>query len=144
MTFDPSPILAAFSWGSVGWALLGCVIAFLALLMIITIIFLQDSKEGGLGGAFGSAGGGDALLGAGGQKGIVKVTAILGIVFAVLIIAWGMADISGTGIGTGGGGDDGLEELIKPPAAGAGVEAIPGLSPGGNTGTGGSSGGSGN
>ena len=66
MIFNPSPILAAFSWGSVIWAIIGCVIAFIALLMIITIVFLQDSKEGGLGGAFGSAGGSDALLGAGG------------------------------------------------------------------------------
>ena len=144
MTFNPSPILAAFSWGSVIWAIIGCVIAFIALLMIITIVFLQDSKEGGLGGAFGSAGGSDALLGAGGQKGIVKVTAGLSIAFAILIILWGMYDMSGAGIGASGGDGD-LEELIKPPAAGAGAEALPGLSPGpAPGGTGGSSGGSGN
>ena len=147
MIFNPSPILAAFSWGGVIWAIIGCVIAFIALLMIITIVFLQDSKEGGLGGACGSAGGSDALLGAGGQKGIVKVTAGLSIAFAILVILWGMYDMSGTGIGAGGGEDD-LDDLLKPPAAGTGAEALPGLSPGpapgGNTGTCGSSGGSGN
>ena len=146
MTFNPSPILAAFSWGSVTCAIIGCVIAFIALLMIITIVFLQDSKEGGLGGAFGSAGGSDALLGAGGQKGIVKVTAGLSIAFAILVILWGMYDMSDMGIGAGGDHGDLDDALKPPPAAGAGAEARPGLSPGpsGNTGTDGSSGGSGN
>ena len=153
MIFDLFPVLAAFPWGDIIWAITGCVIAFLALLMIITIVFLQDANAGGgLGGAFGSAGGGgDALLGAGGQKGIVKITAILSIVFVALVIIWGMDDLSGPGIGTGSGGDD-LEESIKPPSTGAGAGTLPGLSPGGvqqpppggNTGTSGSSGGSGN
>ena len=65
--------------------------------MILSIVFLQDSKEGGLGGAFGSAGGGDSVLGASGQKGIVKVTAVMSIIFFVLIIGWGVMGSSGPG-----------------------------------------------
>ena len=59
MIFEFFPVLGF--WSGLGWGLAGCVIAFLALLMILSIVFLQDSKEGGLGGAFGSAGGGDSV-----------------------------------------------------------------------------------
>ena len=112
------PVLVAFSWSGIFWALGGCLIAFLALLMIVSIVFLQDSKDGGLGGAFGSAGGGDALLGAGGQKGIVKITALISLIFTALVIGWGMIDMSGTGIGVpdaGAGGGPGQ----SPPGGGA-------------------------
>ncbi|MAZ95642.1 MAG: preprotein translocase subunit SecG [Planctomycetaceae bacterium] len=88
MIFEFFPVLGF--WSGLGWGLAGCVIAFLALLMILSIVFLQDSKEGGLGGAFGSAGGGDSVLGASGQQGIVKVTAVMSIIFFVLVIGWGM------------------------------------------------------
>ena len=128
------PVLVAFSWSGIFWALGGCLIAFLALLMIVSIVFLQDSKDGGLGGAFGSAGGGDALLGAGGQKGIVKITALISLIFTALVIGWGMIDMSGTGIGEPDSTDEirNEEELLNPPpAAGAGV--VPGLSPGGGS-----------
>ena len=129
------PVLAAFSWSGIFWALGGCLIAFLALLMIVSIVFLQDSKDGGLGGAFGSAGGGDALLGAGGQKGIVKITALISLIFTAMVIGWGMIDMSGTGIGEPDSTDElrNEEELLNPapPAAGAGV--VPGLSPGGGS-----------
>ena len=94
MIFEFFPVLGF--WSGLGWGLAGCVIAFLALLMILSIVFLQDSKEGGLGGAFGSAGGGDTVLGASGQKGIVKVTAVMSIIFFVLVIGWGMIDSGGT------------------------------------------------
>ena len=126
------PVLAAFSWSGIFWALGGCLIAFLALLMIVSIVFLQDSKDGGLGGAFGSAGGGgDALLGAGGQKGIVKITALISLIFTALVIGWGMIDMSGAGIGSG---EPGIEDDIlnpAPPSTEAGV--LPGLSPGGGS-----------
>ena len=95
MIFEFFPVLGF--WSGLGWGLAGCVIAFLALLMILSIVFLQDSKEGGLGGAFGSAGGGDSVLGASGQKGIVKVTAVMSIIFFVLVIGWGMVGSSGPG-----------------------------------------------
>ena len=38
---DFYPVLTAFSWSGIFWALGGCLIAFLALLMIIAIVFLQ-------------------------------------------------------------------------------------------------------
>jgi len=95
MIFEFFPVLGF--WSGLGWGLAGCVIAFLALLMILSIVFLQDSKEGGLGGAFGSAGGGDSVLGASGQQGIVKVTAVMSIIFFVLIIGWGVMGSSGPG-----------------------------------------------
>ena len=128
------PALAAGLWSGIFWTLGGCLIAFLALLMIISIVFLQDSKDGGLGGAFGSAGGGDALLGAGGQKGIVKITALISLIFTALVIGWGMIDMSGTGSRESDSTDEirsNEEELLNPPATGAGV--VPGLSPGGGS-----------
>ena len=123
------PVLVAFSWSGIFWALGGCLIAFLALLMIVSIVFLQDSKDGGLGGAFGSAGGGDALLGAGGQKGIVKITALISLIFTALVIGWGMIDMSGTGIGEPDNKDEQRNEaeILNPPDAGAG--GVPGQSP---------------
>jgi len=151
MIFTLYPVLA-FSWGGLFWAIIGCIIAFLALLMIISIVFLQDSKDAGLGGAFGSAGGSDALLGAGGQKGIVKVTAIISMIFAVLIIAWGMADMpDGVNAGSNGVDDGGAEaELLESgkssASTGAGTSLIPGLETKpatgntGGTGTGGTGG----
>ena len=134
MILDFYPVLTAFSWPGVFWALGGCLIAFLALLMIISIVFLQDSKDGGLGGAFGSAGGGDALLGAGGQKGIVKITALISLIFTAMVIGWGMIDMSGTGIGSGSVEPVNEAEILNPappPAPGAGI--VPGLSPGGGS-----------
>jgi len=131
MILDFYPVLTAFSWPGVFWALGGCLIAFLALLMIISIVFLQDSKDGGLGGAFGSAGGGDALLGAGGQKGIVKITALISLIFTAMVIGWGMIDMSGTGSGSVEPVNE--DEILNPapPATGAGI--VPGLSPGGGS-----------
>ncbi len=128
---DFYPVLVAFSWSGAFWALGGCLIAFLALLMIISIVFLQDSKDGGLGGAFGSAGGGDALLGAGGQKGIVKITALISLIFTAMVIGWGMIDMSGTGSGSVEPVNE--DEILNPapPATGAGI--VPGLLPGGGS-----------
>jgi len=125
------PALAAGLWSGIFWTLGGCLIAFLALLMIISIVFLQDSKDGGLGGAFGSAGGGDALLGAGGQKGIVKITALISLIFTALVIGWGMIDMSGTS----GGNIEPVNEdaILNPPSPTTGAGVVPGLSPGGGS-----------
>jgi protein translocase SecG subunit len=129
------PALTAFSWSGIFWTLGGCLIAFLALLMIISIVFLQDSKDGGLGGAFGSAGGGDALLGAGGQKGIVKITALISLIFTALVIGWGMIDMSGTGIGEPANPEESSKEheILNPPPPATGAGVVPGLSPGGGS-----------
>jgi len=123
---DFYPVLVAFSWPGVFWALGGCLIAFLAVLMIVSIVFLQDSKDGGLGGAFGSAGGGDALLGAGGQKGIVKITAIISLIFTALVIGWGMVDMSGTGVGSGSVEPVNEDEILNPPRPATGAGGLPG------------------
>ncbi len=133
MILDFYPVLVAFSWSGAFWALGGCLIAFLALLMIISIVFLQDSKDGGLGGAFGSAGGGDALLGAGGQKGIVKITALISLIFTAMVIGWGMIDMSGTGIGSGSVEPVNEDEILNPATPAAGTGIVPGLSPGGGS-----------
>ena len=132
MILDFYPVLMASFWSSIFWALAGCLIAFLALLMIVAIVFLQDSKDGGLGGAFGSAGGGgDALLGAGGQKGIVKITALISLIFTALVIGWGMIDMSGAG----GGNLEPVNEdaILNPPTPTTGTGVVPGLSPGGGS-----------
>ena len=126
MILDFYPVLVAFSWPGVFWALGGCLIAFLAVLMIVSIVFLQDSKDGGLGGAFGSAGGGDALLGAGGQKGIVKITAIISLIFTALVIGWGMVDMSGTGVGSGSVEPVNEDEILNPPRPATGAGGLPG------------------
>ena len=126
MILDFYPVLVAFSWPGVFWALGGCLIAFLAVLMIVSIVFLQDSKDGGLGGAFGSAGGGDALLGAGGQKGIVKITAIISLIFTALVIGWGMVDMSGTGVGGGSVEPVNEDEILNPPRPATGAGGLPG------------------
>ena len=126
MILDFYPVLVAFSWSGVFWALGGCLIAFLAVLMIVSIVFLQDSKDGGLGGAFGSAGGGDALLGAGGQKGIVKITAIISLIFTALVIGWGMVDMSGTGVGSGSVEPVNEDEILNPPRPATGAGGLPG------------------
>ncbi len=115
MIFEFFPVLGF--WSGLGWGLAGCAIAFLALLMILSIVFLQDSKEGGLGGAFGSAGGGDSVLGASGQKGIVKVTAIMSIIFFVLVIGWGM--IGSTGPAPSNSKTKEVTEGSKEPSAGS-------------------------
>lgn len=129
------PALAAGFWSGIFWTLGGCLIAFLALLMIVSIVFLQDSKDGGLGGAFGSAGGGDALLGAGGQKGIVKITALISLIFTALVIGWGMIDMSGTGIGEPANPEEqrNEDELLDPAPSATGAGGVPGLSPGGGS-----------
>ena len=128
---DFYPVLVAFSWSGVFWALGGCLIAFLAVLMIISIVFLQDSKDGGLGGAFGSAGGGDALLGAGGQKGIVKITALISLIFTAMVIGWGMIDMSGTGSGSVEPVNE--AEILNPATPATGAGGVPGPSPGGGS-----------
>ena len=126
MILDFYPVLVAFSWPGVFWALGGCLIAFLAVLMIVSIVFLQDSKDGGLGGAFGSAGGGDALLGAGGQKGIVKITAVISLIFTALVIGWGMIDMSGTGVGSGSVEPVNEDEILNPAPPATGAGGLPG------------------
>ena len=146
MIFEFFPVLGF--WSGLGWGLVGCVIAFLALLMILSIVFLQDSKEGGLGGAFGSAGGGDSVLGASGQKGIVKVTAVMSIIFFVLVIGWGVVGSSGPGT-SNSKTQDVIDGAVEPSAgssaAPAGGAAGPVLVPttDGKTGGGESSDGSG-
>jgi len=90
MIFEPLALLASFGGVLYG---VGAVIVSLIALILVGVILMQDSKEGGLGGAFGGAGmGGEGLLGARGQKDIAKCTAILAIIFAVLVIALGWAD----------------------------------------------------
>lgn len=144
MIFDFFPVLAL--WSGLVWGIAGCVIGFLAFLMILSIVFLQDSKEGGLGGAFGSAGGGDSVLGASGQKGIVKVTAVLSIIFFVMVIGWGVIGSSGTG-----SANPKTKEVLDAGSVPSGAEAAPksGIGPtqtptDGKAGDGGSTGGSDN
>ena len=72
---------------------LGAIVVSVIALLIIGIVLIQDSKEGGLGGAFGS-GMGSEMLGARGQKDIARATSILGAIFAVLVVALGAADSS--------------------------------------------------
>ena len=81
-----APSILALSFLDVVWGLLAVVVFFVGLLLIV-IILVQDSKDSGLTGAFGGAGGGgSALLGARMQKGLAKMTAALGVVFAMCCV----------------------------------------------------------
>ncbi|MEE8142805.1 MAG: preprotein translocase subunit SecG, partial [Planctomycetota bacterium] len=57
--------------------------------LLIGVVLIQDSKSGGLAGAFGGAGG-ETLLGAGSQKDITRFTSILSVVFLGLCILAGI------------------------------------------------------
>ena len=83
------PILA-WTWSGAIGGLLGVVVFFVSILMVV-LILVQESKDGGLSGAFGGVGGGgSALFGASMQKDLAKFTAFLAIVFAVSILIMGI------------------------------------------------------
>ncbi len=82
----------AVSFVDILWGLLSVVVMFVGLLLI-AIILVQESKDGGLGGAFG--GGGSNVFGAGMQRGLAKITAILAIVFTVCVYAMGAMENMG-------------------------------------------------
>ena len=85
-----APSILALSFVDVVWGLLAAVVFFVGLLLIV-IILVQDSKDGGLSGAFGgSGGGGSALMGAGMQKGLAKITSTLAVVFALCVLVMGI------------------------------------------------------
>ena len=86
MTFDPAAILA-INWPVIFWNVAAVVLFFLGLFLIL-VILIQDSQGGGLGGSFGG-GGGDSMLGARAQRGITKFTAVLGAIFAGMIVVLG-------------------------------------------------------
>jgi preprotein translocase subunit SecG len=93
MTFDSLFILASI-WTKIIYGV-GVAILFLSALVLVAVVLIQDSKEGGLGGAFGGAGG-DSFLGAKAQKGITRFTAGLGIFFACLLLLLGKIDPAGS------------------------------------------------
>lgn len=74
---------------------LGAILLFVIGFLLVVVILIQDSKESGLGGAFGSGMGGESILGARGQKGITHFTAILGAITGLLLIVLVVADHPG-------------------------------------------------
>ena len=82
---------ASFLVGTI-WFFLGIVS-----LLLIGVVLIQDSKAGGLSSAFGG-GGGDALLGASGQKEITKFTVILAVLFFALSLFGGILAKSGSSV----------------------------------------------
>lgn len=131
---------------------LSVLLAFVSLLLI-GIVLMQDSKGGGLAGAFGGSGGTE-LLGTSGQKQIAKVTTVISGVFVVLCIAIGLlkglderssavaADdpVPATTIGPVDGDPDGASnplgglEVKTSPAPGGGVTISPQTGPAPNAG----------
>ena len=93
----------AVTFIDVMWGVLSVVVIFLGLILT-GVILIQDSKDGGIGSAFGGGGGGSSLLGAGMQKGIAKITTILSIVFALCIFAMGVMENSQRSVSAGGAG----------------------------------------
>ncbi|MCC6278404.1 MAG: preprotein translocase subunit SecG [Oligoflexia bacterium] len=58
-----------------------------AALFLIVVVLLQDSKGGGIGGAFGAGGASQSLFGAsGGANFLVKVTRVVAVVFMLTCI----------------------------------------------------------
>ena len=90
MILDPTPFLAF--WNELLWGLAWFLIFILSFVLIV-VVLMQDSKEGGLGGAFGSAGGGESFLGARGQREIVRFTAVIAILLGVLVVGWGAIEV---------------------------------------------------
>jgi protein translocase SecG subunit len=88
MTLESQSVLA-IGWADLLWNLGAVAVFFLGVLMVV-VILIQESKESGLGGAFGAGLTGDSLLGARGQKEIGRFTAVLAGVFALLIIVLGV------------------------------------------------------
>lgn len=78
------PILAA--WGLVVGTLK--VLMVLSALLLILMVLFQDSKGGGLESAFG--GGGVGVSGPGSNRRIIKMTAMMAVVFISLVIVTGL------------------------------------------------------
>jgi protein translocase SecG subunit len=115
MSLNDLTVLA--SWGGLFWNL-GAIVLFLLGLLLIVVILIQDSKDGGLGGALGGGGlGGEALFGARGQKDIVRFTAFLGGLFALILLILGV-----TGGSTGAGRTYPGDPTAGPPAITAPAE----------------------
>ncbi len=89
MALEPLSLLAV-EWGAFFWNF-GALALFFMGLFLVLIILVQDSGGGGIGGAFGG-GGGESILGARGQRGITRFTAVLGGTFAVLMLVLGACD----------------------------------------------------
>ena len=82
--------MLAWTWSQFIWNM-GAGFLFLLGLILILVVLVQESSGGGIGGAFGG-GGGDSVLGARGQRGVSRFTAMLGIIFAVLLMTLGKCD----------------------------------------------------
>lgn len=89
MALEPLSLLAV-EWGAFFWNF-GALALFFMGLFLVLIILIQDSGGGGIGGTFGG-GGGESILGARGQRGITRFTAVLGGTFAVLMLVLGACD----------------------------------------------------
>lgn len=123
-----APSILALSFVDVVWGLLAAVVFFVGLLLIV-IILVQDSKDGGLSGAFGgSGGGGSALMGAGMQKGLAKITSTLAIVFALCVVVMGIIGNSTLDRSIGEDVPIGDAPVVAP---GDGDGTDPGAAPGG-------------
>lgn len=81
----------AASWSGAIWTILS-VVAFISAILLVGVVLIQDSKDAGLGGAFGGAGGGSALLGARMQKDLAKATVLFAVVLAVCTVILGIMD----------------------------------------------------
>ena len=118
-----APSILAMGFLDFVWGLLATVVFFVGLLLIV-IILIQDSKDGGLSGAFGgSGGGGSALMGAGMQKGLARITSMLAVVFALCVVVMGIIGNSSLDDSIAEGVPAGDAAVVVP---GAGDDADPG------------------
>ncbi len=123
-----APSILAMGFLDFVWGLLAAVVFFIGLLLVI-IILVQDSKDGGLSGAFGgSGGGGSALMGAGMQKGLARITSTLAIVFALCVVVMGIIGNNTLDDSIAEGVPSGDAAVVAP---GDGDAADPGAAPGG-------------
>ena len=67
------------------WAVVLYAAVILVALLLIALILVQQSKDGGFGGAFGGLG--ESIFGAQGGSHLTKLTVILGSIFFVLVLA---------------------------------------------------------
>ena len=93
------------------------IVAVLTAIALTVLVVLQDNRGGGLAGVLAGAGG-ESAFGTETVSKVKKLTAYLGVLFLVVLLALAVRGQRGTGVGVDRGPDEAAEEA---PAEGAGL-----------------------